>query len=838
MTTVTGNIAVGTGVPPSEIGPRPSYLQVSPTEIVTTGQGVTMLPFPAPTLIGEDGSFSVTVDPLPEGYAYEWVFVVNGGQYVTKPRICPVPLSGTVAYPDLEDVVPIPHVGWGAPSWVADVLEALATGGSGGEGLNAEGVRDVIGAALVAGTGVTITVDDAANTITIASPTAGLSAEEVRDLIGATLVQGSGITVNVDDGADTITISAAGVDAEAVRDLIGETLVAGENVTITVNDAANTVTIAAAGGEPDPGVFTRYVPVSTGSEARPAGPGLVLWVGGTTQPVNMQVGDVWLSAGAPAPAVAPVITTTSLPGVTAGVAFSQTLAATGTSPIAWALASGALPAGLSLNTSTGAISGTPSAAGSYNFTIRATNGAGSDTQLFTGTVAAAATAPNITTTTLGSLAQGAPVSVTLEATGTAPISWSVSAGSLPAGLTLNSSTGQVTGTPTTAGGYSFTIQATNMAGSDTQSFSGSVTAAVAPSITTTTLAAMTQGQAYSQAIAASGSTPMTWGISAGALPTGLSINSSTGQISGTPTTSGAYSFTVQAVNSVGSDTQAYSGTVAAAANPPVITTTSLSAMTEGAAFSQTLVASGDQPIAWSVTVGSLPTGLSLNGSTGQISGTPTTAGGYSFTVTASNAAGSDTQSYSGTVGAPVGPASIFGSASPVGLSMTVYDDGGGSLYTGMAFYATKSIRVLGVRVWNPAAADSTFLNTDVTVYGYARDWSGSEMTAPPTWASPTQSKAHAAARTAGTWTDVLFDTPITLNAISSAANTPDHVVLAAQYAGGNYYVHGSNNLPAAVAGNDPDVFLAEGGFRSTYNSIGGALLPGTVYGIDILFEDA
>jgi len=70
----------------------------------------------------------------------------------------------------------------------------------------------------------------------------------------------------------------------------------------------------------------------------------------------------------------PNITTTSLPGGTTGVAYSQTLGVTGgTGSITWSKPTGSLPTGLSLNSSTGEISGTPTVAGTYNFTVRATD---------------------------------------------------------------------------------------------------------------------------------------------------------------------------------------------------------------------------------------------------------------------------------------------------------------------------------------------------------------------------------------------------------------------------------------------------------------------------------
>jgi len=109
-----------------------------------------------------------------------------------------------------------------------------------------ENARDAIAAALVAGTNVTITNNDAANTITISAASIGLNAEEVRDTIGTALRGSGNISVSVNDGADTITVSTSALDAEGVRDTIGACLVAGENILISVNDTANTITVAAS----------------------------------------------------------------------------------------------------------------------------------------------------------------------------------------------------------------------------------------------------------------------------------------------------------------------------------------------------------------------------------------------------------------------------------------------------------------------------------------------------------------------------------------------------------------------------------------------------------------
>lgn len=104
----------------------------------------------------------------------------------------------------------------------------------------------------------------------------------------------------------------------------------------------------------------------------------------------------YASALSPIPAPAaeqpPVITTTTLQGGKVGEAYSQTLAATGTTPITWTLDSGSLPAGLTL--SDGTISGTPTTTGTFTFTVKAANSAGDDTKKLTIVIQAASVGPN------------------------------------------------------------------------------------------------------------------------------------------------------------------------------------------------------------------------------------------------------------------------------------------------------------------------------------------------------------------------------------------------------------------------------------------------------------
>jgi hypothetical protein len=89
----------------------------------------------------------------------------------------------------------------------------------------------------------------------------------------------------------------------------------------------------------------------------------------------------------------------------------------------------------------------------------------------------------------------------------------------------------------------------------------------APTITTASLDALTQGAAFSQTLAATGDATISWSVQAGALPAGLNLNATTGVISGTPSAAGAYDVTVRATNTAGTNDKKFTGTV----NAPVPT---------------------------------------------------------------------------------------------------------------------------------------------------------------------------------------------------------------------------------------------------------------------------
>ena len=243
----------------------------------------------------------------------------------------------------------------------------------------------------------------------------------------------------------------------------------------------------------------------------------------------------------------------------------------------------------------------------------------------------------------GNLSQSS-YSATLQASGgTGTRAWSLASGSgpLPDDLTLSSS-GVISGSPTVEGTFNFTVQVAD-SGSPQQVATRALSILIrtdAVTITTTSLPNGRVGVAYSQAVSIINGTPLfLWSISAGVLPDGLSIDGNTGEIGGLPTTQGPSSFTVQVTDDLGDTATADLSIVI---DPPptlAITTTALPDGAVGVPYNVTLQATGGTPpLTWSIPTGVLPSGLSLDASSGVISGTPAVAVTESFTVQATDSA--------------------------------------------------------------------------------------------------------------------------------------------------------------------------------------------------------
>ncbi len=347
-----------------------------------------------------------------------------------------------------------------------------------------------------------------------------------------------------------------------------------------------------------------------------------------------------------APGTTLTVNSLSVPSGTQSSSYSTSLqAAGGTAPYTWSISSGSLPAGLSLAPN-GVVSGTPTASGNFSFGATVKD-AGSPAQTASATVmlsiVAAGTPLAISSTSLPTGTQSQSYGTVLNATGgTAPYTWSIISGEFPVGISLANNTGLISGIPVVSYTTSLTFRVSDSS-NPTQFASVTLSLAVAPAplvLTTSSLPSATQGTSYSSSLQATGGKkPYTWSI-AGSLPAGLTLFPATGQISGTPTASGPSNFTATVADSGGpvqTTSVSLSIAVAAPALPSLNITAALPSATINTAYSGTMLAGGGTPTyTWSITSGSLPPGLTLAATTGNISGTPTASGTYSFTAIATD----------------------------------------------------------------------------------------------------------------------------------------------------------------------------------------------------------
>ena len=422
----------------------------------------------------------------------------------------------------------------------------------------------------------------------------------------------------------TITISPAALRPPAIISYAVATGTTGQSFAYYLSTDTTAASYAAGGTLPPGLTFSTSSGVLTGTPTQ---------AGTYTVPVSatnsLGTGSAVLTVVITNPAL-PVFTTASALAATVGQAFGSSVAATNY-PTSYTFSG--LPPGITQSSSSpGYLSGTPTAAGVYTVAVSAGNVSGTAAATLTITVAPAATpaAPVIQGTAGATVAVGAPFQYTLQATG-APTSYSLA--TVPPGLTFNPTTGILAGAPTAAGTYPLAFTATNAGGTAQASVNLVVSAGsgtAVPLITSQAGAVAYDNESFYLPITATGS-PTSYAAT-NLLP-GLSINPATGVISGQPTSSGGNNFaTVSATNAAGTGTGQVNISPAYDPSPSHFTSACTAAGTVNVAFSGALTCNA---YVYSYSATGLPPGLLCNTATGIVSGTPTTAGTYTATLSAS-----------------------------------------------------------------------------------------------------------------------------------------------------------------------------------------------------------
>ncbi len=161
----------------------------------------------------------------------------------------------------------------------------------------------------------------------------------------------------------------------------------------------------------------------------------------------------------------------------------------------------------------------------------------------------------------------------LTATGYPEPVLTIVGGSLPDGLSMDAS-GNITGTPTATGQFTFKVKATNGLADIYTTVTINITNDTSASWTDRNIEpVMKANTAYSDRVTADMTGTITYSIDGGELPAGLTLNPSTGVISGAPTATGDYRFTVKATNGTTNLYVTFSGIIDPAPPVPLVAPT-------------------------------------------------------------------------------------------------------------------------------------------------------------------------------------------------------------------------------------------------------------------------
>lgn len=349
-----------------------------------------------------------------------------------------------------------------------------------------------------------------------------------------------------------------------------------------------------------------------------------------------------------APVTVSITSDAQRPAGRVGTPYSDGLQATGgNGAITWSVTGGGLPPGLALS-SAGVVAGTPGQAGTFQYTATASSGGASASRTFTVTIA-----PQFVVTSAGARPAGVVGTAyadTLQVGGApGPVAWATTGGALPPGLAL-SAAGVVSGTPTQAGSFGFTVTAA----SGGLAASRDLTLTVYDPVTVATdsvRATGVVGTPYADRLQARGGTgTYGWSVKSGSLPPGLSLDAATGAVAGTPTQAGTFRFSAAATSAglVGS------GPFVVTVYTPVsiVSDTARPGGMMGRSYADTLVAQGGSgTAAWRIGSGALPEGVTLSAA-GVVSGIPAEAGTFRFSAVASTGTLSAARSFTLVVGKP------------------------------------------------------------------------------------------------------------------------------------------------------------------------------------------
>ncbi len=399
--------------------------------------------------------------------------------------------------------------------------------------------------------------------------------------------------------------------------------------------------------------------------------------------------------------------TDRLPMATLGIPYEVGVYASG-GPLGqrWSVQTGALPPGLTIEESTGIITGTATSEGLYEFTLRVSSGTAYADKPFAIRVVITSLPLVVATSALDTAVAARPyVQALVAAGGQAPYTWRAIS-MIPAGLALNES-GAITGEPSAPGNFRVTVTVTDDLGASANATWSLHIINAGDSVAIEQLAVPIAEVAKEYCDpdpvsfnAVGGIEPYTWAIVGDAID-GMTLDATTGSLCGIPERAGRFPVTIRAQDTTGMfDTALFFVTVDDG-TALAISTTELIDGALGVEYTQGLtVIRGQEPYRWSV-IGALPAGLNLDQSTGNITGTPSEAGLFAFSVqVVDSGERTNVVPLSILIVAPEGPPKMIDEGCSCSATPTTTADGAGLL----AFFALVGLGLVRRRKSTSLAA--------------------------------------------------------------------------------------------------------------------------------------